>query len=158
MLGDTQPAKCNLQDIFIVFGEQKQQNMRKKLLSESVSTCRSCSRWNILIDQAKTPQRQGNACTSIPTQSEQTAGFKAPSAILCSNEGVLGKLGDGVSLLSPSRGSCCPNCGIAGERCCHNTIGARISTKLARGGSSHRAQTCSSFKRHTNEASRLLPC
>lgn len=37
------------------------------LLSESVSTCRSCSRWNILIDQAKKSQRQGNACMSIPT-------------------------------------------------------------------------------------------
>jgi len=30
---------------------------------------------------------------ATPTCSEQTTGFKAPSAILCSNEGVLGEIG-----------------------------------------------------------------
>lgn len=33
---------------------------------------------------------------SIPTLSEPAAGFRAPSAVLCSNEGVWGKLGDDV--------------------------------------------------------------
>lgn len=127
--------------VHCVRGARKKQNKKVQiaLLSESVSTCRSCSRWNILIDQAKKLQRQGSACTSIPTLSEPTAVFKAPSAILCCNEGVLGKLGDGVSLPSLSRGSCCPKCGIAGERCCQNTIGADISTKLERGSPSRHA-------------------
>lgn len=128
--------------MFNVFGEKtetKEKRVQIALLSVSVSTCRSCSRWNILIEQAKKLRGQGSACTTIPASSEPSDGFKAPSAILCCNEGVFGKLGYGVSLPSLSRGSCCPKCGIAGERCCQNTIGADISTKLERGSTSHHA-------------------
>lgn len=80
---------CKMQSaihVHCVWGARKQKDVQIAL-SESVSTCRSCSRCNILIDQGKKPQTQGSACTSIPTLSEATAGFRAPSAIFYCNEG-----------------------------------------------------------------------
>lgn len=67
------------------------------------------------------------------TEIEQTAGFKAPSAILCSNEDVSGKLGCDVSSLSQSCGSCCPKYDMAKERSCQRTTDADISTKSVSG-------------------------
>lgn len=84
--------------MFIVFGQLENKKVQIALLSESLSICRSCSLWNILIDQDKKSQTQGSACTSIPTLPEPTAGFRAPAEILCFNEGVFGEMGDGVSL------------------------------------------------------------
>lgn len=79
--------------VYCVCGARKQKRAQRALLSESISPCRSYSRRNILIAQGKKKSQatQWSTCMSIPTLSEPTAGFRAPSAVLCSNEGLLGE-------------------------------------------------------------------
>lgn len=89
------------------------------------------------IDQAKLHIAMQNTVTGQRlkkyTEIERAAGFKAPSAILCSNEEVSGKLECDVSSLSQSTRSCCPKYDKAKERSCQRTTDADISTKLVSG-------------------------